>query len=161
MSVFKNQFSKALQVLPSNDANIPFPQVVTSGKSTDVVADSLVDSTKNFNELKVAAGDIVYNKSDGSAATVIDVVDDTTILLNADIFGDVDRDYILYAASSQTTIGNQGCNLYVGAAGSLHVQTLDGNVLIFDGVQAGSILPVQVVKVYSGGTDADSIIALW
>lgn len=160
MSVFKSQFTKALSVIKSDDANIPFPQVTASGKSTDVVADSLVDSTKNFNDLNVKAGDIVYNTSDSTAATVIEVVDDTTILLNADIFGAADKDYHLYAASAQNTIGNRGCNIYVGGTGTLVVVTADENAVTFNGVPAGTVLPVQVLKVKAAST-ATGIIALW
>lgn len=160
MSVFKSQYSKALSVIKSDNASIPFPQVTTSGASTSVVANSLEDSTKNFNDLNVKAGDIVYNTTDSTAATVVSVVDNTTILLNADIFGDVDKEYTLYAASAQNTIGNRGCNLYVGGAGTLSVTTLDGSDVTFTAVPAGTVLPVQVVKLKSAST-ATLVIALW
>lgn len=160
MSVFKNQFSKALSVIKSDNADIPFPQATTSGTSTSVVENSLVDNTKNFNNLNVKAGDIVYNTTDGSAATVVRVVNNTTVLLNADIFGATAKAYTLYAASAQNTIGNRGCNLYVGGTGTLVVTTIDGSEATFAAVPAGTILPVQVVKLKSAST-ATSVIALW
>lgn len=160
MSVFKNQFSKALSVIKSDNADIPFPQVTASGTSTSVVVNSLVDSTKNFNNLNVKAGDIVYNTTDGTAATVVSVVNNTTVLLNADIFTAADKAYSLYAASAQNTIGNRGCNIYVGGTGTLVVTTIDGEDVTFAAVPAGTVLPVQVIKVKAAST-ATSLVALW
>ena len=108
MSVFKTQFSRALRVIPSDNANIPFPASIEIGTNTSVTASSLVDSTATFVTNHVATGDIVYNLTDGTAATVLVVVNETTLLLNADIFQATSKNYNLFQASSQTTIGNQG-----------------------------------------------------
>lgn len=51
--------------------------------------------------------------------------------------------------------------LYVGGAGNIKVDMALGNVVTFTGVLAGSILPVQVVKVYSTDTTATNIVALY
>ena len=44
MSVFKSQFSRALAVIKSDNANIPFPAEVKSGANTSAVTNQLVDS---------------------------------------------------------------------------------------------------------------------
>lgn len=159
MSVFKNQYSRALKVIPSDNANIPFPHLISSGTNTSVSDNYLISSSADFIALNVSAGDVVYNKSENLAATVLEVVNGTTLLLNAEAFNGP-SEYAIYAASPQTTIGNEGCNLYVGVTGTLVVTTASQDVVTFAGVQAGTVLPVQVVKVHSAST-AMSIVALW
>lgn len=51
--------------------------------------------------------------------------------------------------------------LYVGVGGAIKVDTLNGSTLTFAGVSGGCILPVSVKRVYSTGTTASSIIALY
>lgn len=163
MSVFKTTFSRALAVIPTDNANVPFPAPATSGTNTSVVVASLVSSTSNFLTSRVATGDIVYNTTDGTAATVILVVSATTLLLNADIFTATSKDFVVYQASSQTTIGNQGCFLYVGGAGNVRVTTIGQDIVTFSGALAGKVLPIQVLKVHSvgSGTTATLLNALW
>lgn len=163
MSVFKTTFSRALAVIPTDNANVPFPAPATSGTNTSVVVASLVSSTSNFLSNAVATGDIVYNTTDGTAATVILVVSATTLLLNADIFTATAKDFVVYQASSQTTIGNQGCFLYVGGAGNVRVTTIGQDIVTFSGALAGKVLPIQVLKVHSvgSGTTATLLNALW
>lgn len=162
MSVFKNQFTRALNIYESDYAEIPYPQVVTTGESgTSGGVDLLYDETKDFLALTVAAGDIVFNTSTNTSATVVEVVDENTILLNASIFTDSVLDnYTIYAASAQTTIGNRGCFLFVGTAGILVVETIGGDVVTLQTVNSNTIVPIQVVKVLTG-TTASRLVALW
>ena len=50
--------------------------------------------------------------------------------------------------------------LYIGGAGNVAVVSIRGTVLLFVGVQAGTILPVRARRVNSTGTTATSIIGL-
>lgn len=50
--------------------------------------------------------------------------------------------------------------LYVGGAGNLVVKLLDDATTVTFAVQAGAILPVRPVRVYSTGTTATGIIGL-
>jgi hypothetical protein len=163
MSVFKTTFSRALSAIRSDNSNIPFPQEIESGTNTSVVASSLVDSSALFVTNNVKTGDIVYNISDAASATVVSVTNQTTLVLNANIFDITPSNYIIYAASPQTTIGNAGCFLYVGVAGNVKVTTIGGDVITFFGAQAGEVLPVQVIKLWSqsSGTTAVQLVALW
>jgi len=161
MSVFKSQFSRALAVIKSDNANIPFPAEVKSGTNTSAVTDQLVDSAGDFINAGVKTGDIVYNTTDGLAATVVSVTSATVIVLNADIFAASAKAYIIYQASPQTTIGNQGCNLYIGGAGNVKVTTIGGDILTFTAPTVGQVLPVQVIKLHSTGTSATLVNALW
>jgi len=56
---------------------------------------------------------------------------------------------------------NNGCVLYVGGAGNLKVRTVGGDEVTFVGINTGTFLPVQVVRVFSTGTSATNILALW
>lgn len=51
--------------------------------------------------------------------------------------------------------------LFVGGAGDIKVDTLGGDTVTFTGVVAGSILPVRILKVYSTGTTATNIVAVY
>tara|TARA_R110000868_G_scaffold229989_1_gene483112 strand:- start:557 stop:1048 length:492 start_codon:yes stop_codon:yes gene_type:complete len=163
MSVFKTTFSRALPVIRTDSANIPFPAPNSTGTNTSVSGFLLIDSAATFITDGVKTGDIVYNTTDTLAATVVSVISETELILNAGIFLFTDKVYTIYQASSQTTIGNAGCYLYVGVAGNIKVTTIGQDILLFTGVQAGTVLPVQVTKVWavSGGTSANQIVALW
>jgi hypothetical protein len=55
----------------------------------------------------------------------------------------------------------QGCILYVGGTGVLKVLTIGGDEVFFHGVPAGTTLQVRVLRVFSTGTTATNIVALW
>lgn len=56
---------------------------------------------------------------------------------------------------------NNGCVLYVGGTGNLKVLTVGGDEVVLPNIQAGTFLPVQVLRVFATGTTATSIVALW
>ena len=56
---------------------------------------------------------------------------------------------------------NNGCVLYIGGAGNVRVLTAGQDDVTFTGVNAGTFLPVQVIRVYSTNTTATTILALW
>ena len=51
--------------------------------------------------------------------------------------------------------------LYVGGAGNVKIDAADGSTVTFSGVLAGSILPVRAARVYSTGTTATNIVAIY
>lgn len=53
------------------------------------------------------------------------------------------------------------CVLYVGTSGNLKVRTAGGDDVTFNNIQNGSFLPINVVRVFSTGTTATNIVALW
>jgi hypothetical protein len=63
--------------------------------------------------------------------------------------------------SSEDGSGNNGCVLYVGSFGDVKVRTIGGDDVTFKNVQAGTFLPVQVIRVFSTGTTSTDIVALW
>jgi hypothetical protein len=160
MSVFKSQFSRALPVIKSDNANVPYPTSIATGTNTSTSASKLVNSAATFITNNVATGDIVYNTTDSTAATVVSVNSETQLTLNADIFTATSKSYVVYQASAQTGLGNTGCYLYIGGAGTLNIVTIGGDSLLISGLTAGTVLPIQVLQVKSGGT-ATLITALW
>ena len=90
MPNLKLQVGRALNVIPSNYTNIPMPNVIVTSTATTTTANKLVDSTKNFtslgtNPLNVQVGDIVYNTTTSTAATVTNVDSATQLSLNSNI----------------------------------------------------------------------------
>ena len=163
MSVFKTTFSRALKVIPTDNANIPYPNIINSGVSTGQDTNQLIDSGADFVVDNISAGDIVYNTSNNFAATVVEVINENTLLLNADIIPSSATIYSIYNASPQSSNGVQGCSLYLGTAGNVKVTTIGQDIVTFNDLKGGTILPVQVVKVhsYDSETTVTSIIALW
>jgi hypothetical protein len=53
------------------------------------------------------------------------------------------------------------CVLYVGGTGDVRVLTEGGDDVTFFGFQGGNFIPVNVVRVFSTGTNATNIVALW
>jgi len=163
MANVRIQPSRALTVIKSDDADIPYPAVAVSGvDDTAPVGNQLIDSTKDFIALQIYPGNIVYNTTTGAAATVVSVSPSApdTINLNAAIFTGAGDSYIIYQSSPMAGGQNTGCVLYVGTGGDVKVTTAGNDIVTFVGVQNGSFLPVQVVKVWNIGASAD-ILALW
>lgn len=161
MSVQKIQANRALKVIPSDNCVIPTPYVLETGRNTSVVANQLVDSTGTFVTFGINVGDVVYNITDGTAATVVNVIDNTSMTLNANIFLAINKDYIIYQASPQGGLGNTGCVLYIGGAGNVNLTTTGNDIITFVGFNTGQFVPVQALKVAATGTTATNIIALW
>ena len=90
------------------------------------------------------------------AATVVNVIDNTTIVLNANIFLATSDSYTIYAQN-----GKEACVLYVGTGGKLRVMTASGQDVLFNNILGGSFLPVQVLKVFKTTTTATDLVALW
>jgi|TARA_R110000751_G_scaffold5744_1_gene25768 hypothetical protein len=160
---------RAIAVYPSDNTEIPFPALVTSGTNSQIIAGVLEDATVDFNALGVVVGDIVYNTTAGKLAsaqvTAIPTGLGGTILgLNTDIFLTTNATYSIY--TSNLVSGNEGCALYVGgldAAAAVNVKVVTiGDDIITLSVQKGSLLPCLVKKVFATGTTASlDLIALW
>ena len=51
--------------------------------------------------------------------------------------------------------------IYVGSGGNVKVTTASGDVVTFTGVLGGTVIPVQVIRVWSGSTTATSMTAIY
>ena len=63
---------------------------------------------------------------------------------------------------SDSTTFNPTRGVYVGGAGNIKVDmAYSGTAITFTGVLAGSFLPIQVTRIYSTGTTATDMVALY
>jgi len=157
---------RAIAVYPSDNTDIPFPAVVTSGTNSQVIANVLEDATVDFNALGVTVGDIVYNTTAGqeASAQVIAIptgLGGTILALSDDIFLTVPATYSIY--TSNLVSGNEGCIVYVGdtAVNTVKVTTISGDVVTFSNIQLGGYVPCVVARVWKTGTSATQLIAIW
>jgi hypothetical protein len=51
--------------------------------------------------------------------------------------------------------------IYVGGTGNVKVTTAQGDETTFVGVLAGSVLPVQVIRVWAAGTNATNMLRVY
>ena len=111
---------------------------ISTGTADGNTANKLIDSTASFRFGDGVQGrDIAVNTTDSTAA-LIGVIDNTTTLslvnisnINSDTFPDGNETYEIYRA------------------------------VLFQNVQAGTLLPIQVDRVFALGTTADDIIAIY
>ena len=51
--------------------------------------------------------------------------------------------------------------IYVGSGGNVKVTTAQGDDVTFTGMLSGSIIPVQVIRVWATGTSATSLVRVY
>ena len=167
MSSTKFNPTRALKVIPSDNCNVPYPTVLAQGVTVGEATDLLITSGGPFitNSIyNVNTGDVVYNITSSKAATIIEVIDNDKLLLNADIML-VGEEFIIYQEGPTTGLGNQGCLLYLSGESvidNLHITTI-GMDDIFIGKVTTGLFVIQTKKVWETGTTfgAGEIHALW
>lgn len=65
------------------------------------------------------------------------------------------------AVTPGTALSDVSRALYVGGTGTLTAVMQDGSTVEFQGIPAGTILPICVSEVNSSGTTATLIVAMW
>lgn len=150
------QAGRMLSVIPSDNAQIPYPALSTSGTNTSTASSKLIASGATFQTNGIQIGDIVYNITDSTAAKVVSIDSQTQLTLNANIFTGSSKTYKIYSGTL-----NKGCVFYVGGAGNVKGENEAGDVVTFVGLLAGEFVPVHLTKIYSTDTTATYIIALW
>ena len=156
MAYQKLQTSVGLNIVSTDNADIPSVGIVAAGTNSTTVANELEDVTATFETDNVQVGDIVYNNVTLQVATVVQVIDETRLLLNANIFLSTGESYTVYVSSD-----NNAAVLFIGVGGTLRVITAGGQDITFNAILGGTFLPVQVIKVFQTGTTATNLIALW
>jgi hypothetical protein len=51
--------------------------------------------------------------------------------------------------------------IYVGVGGNVQVTTAQGDQVTFNGLLAGQVIPVQVIRVWSTSTTATNLLAIY
>lgn len=73
----------------------------------------------------------------------------------------------MYPGGARVVVPSDSVNLaypsvvFVGVSGTVQVTTAQGDTVTFSGVQAGGVLPVQVVRVWATGTTATNMVAIY
>lgn len=165
MSVFKSEFSRALKVISSNNCVIPSPNLLISSTATGQDTNLLIDTTANFiingtngTQYRVNTGDVVYNYVTQEAATIVKVINNNTLLLNANSIVLTGIAYSIYQQGGQTGLGNRGCFLWANTSGEVNGLTAGGD-LVSVYITGGTICPIQFIS--SSGSSSISILALW
>lgn len=160
MKFLKTHYGRAINVIPSNTVNIPNPAGLgMTGTTTNEAPNRLIDDNVIFTTNLLGA--IVVNTTDNTIANVIGFESSTRLILDADIFIGSTNTYSVYNSDN-----NQGCALYIPAQtpDKLVVLTVGGDVIAFHecgDANASSILPVNVLRVFSGDTNLTNLVALW
>jgi len=149
------QVSRALAVVPSDTIGVPDPRRFTvSSAATSTATNKLVNTGGLFTTTNlVGVGDIVYNITDGTIATVTAVDSATILTLSANIMASGES-YSIYRGEADS------CLLYIGTTGNLKVLTSADDIVTYTAVAVG-FFPVHVKKVFSTGTAASNIVANW
>ncbi len=63
--------------------------------------------------------------------------------------------------SDTTNLANPSVLYIGGSAGNVKVTTTNGDEVVFGNIQPGTVLPVQVVRVWATGTTATAIVAIY
>ena len=101
-----------MSVVKSDTIEIPNPAVESiSSAATGTTSNKLVDSAGDFINRNIRVGDIVYNTTDSTVATVSAIDSATVLSISADIMANTET-YRIFRPDA-----NQGCVLYVGGAG--------------------------------------------
>jgi len=96
-----NQASYALRVIPDDTINIPQPYLVVKGDNTSFIGSTLIDAGAQFTGVgtsipQVTPGDVVYNETAGTIATVVSVDSDIQLTLSTAIFPASPQAYTIY-----------------------------------------------------------------
>lgn len=63
--------------------------------------------------------------------------------------------------SNSTDLEYASRALYVGSSGNVQITTVGGETVMLANINAGSLVPIRVSRVWSTGTTATNILALW
>jgi len=159
MSTRIAQATRALRVIPSDYCDIPYPNPMCGGSTEPVsVGNILVDAQAlplDFYSIGVSSGDIVYFSA-GVAGSVVRVISSSSLELNIEV-PQGSQAYDIYKGGQ-----NNGCTLYIGNTGDVVMTAAgDSDLELVSVIIPSQIFPIQVKKVWSSGTSARDIIALW
>lgn len=69
-------------------------------------------------------------------------------------------DFFAVTPSDTDALPSKARSLFIGGAGNVSVINASGTAVVFVGVQAGTVLPIQTSQVTAADTSATDIIAL-
>ena len=156
MANLKLNVSRNMVIVPSDTIDIPAiaNEAYPASSATATATNKLVDSTQAFTTNGIKVGDIIQNHTTETKATVTAIDNDTTLSISTHIMKAVGDSYSIY---TDVTLG---CVFYVGVAGDVKYTTSGGDTVVMKAATVGWH-PVNVTKVFSTGTTAESLLAGW
>jgi len=157
-------------VAPIGTLSIPLgADIFPNGNETYAIVkiNHLIVSGETFITKGVSIGDIVWNTTAGTSASVTAVNSEVDLTLSVDLFGgsatfnDSYKIFVGGFGGSSRTNSSEGCVLYAGTGGDIRVLTVGGDDVVLKGILTGQFVPVQVLKVFATNTTASNLIALW
>ena len=113
---------------------------------------------------KVSIGGLVLNETTNTL-TAVTAITQTQLTFGSDVFPDADVKFKAYGNVSQMNTNTEAFVVYVGggaaASNDIKVTTAAGNDIVFKAFPKGGFLPVQCIRVWSTGTAATDVVALW
>tara|TARA_Y100000592_G_scaffold95661_1_gene162677 strand:- start:4977 stop:5474 length:498 start_codon:yes stop_codon:yes gene_type:complete len=146
---------RAIRIIPHDTINIPNPSFpVTNGTADGTTAFKLVNVGGGFDVLQadnqLNIGDIVYNTSDFTVATVTAIDSADQLSLSADIFVS-GKAYQIYKAGM-----NDGCVFFSPFITDLTVLTAGGDKVNIGGLDRYVNVGLQIIRIYDTGTAINS-----
>tara|TARA_R110000822_G_C15173288_1_gene479557 strand:+ start:32 stop:772 length:741 start_codon:yes stop_codon:yes gene_type:complete len=115
----------------------------------------------------VGIGDLVLNEA-ANTLTAVTAVVSYQLTFATDAFPDADVAYRAYGNVSEMNSNTVAFVVYVGDAtgaaatwSEVKVTTAAGNDVVFSHFPTGTFLPVQCLRIWSTGTSATDVVALW
>jgi len=161
----QNQPSSAITVINSDTINIPKPGIIISGTNTGALTtltdlgEDFLNSTTNANGYNISGGDIVVSAA-GVISEIASVDSATQLTLLTAIAAGA---YDIYKGNYQIQGESGGFTLFVGTGGpasTLKITTVSGQDVTLVNIPDSSFIPIQVQRVWAGGTTCSDIIAL-
>ncbi len=166
-----NQPTQALNVVPSDEINIPEPDAYITGTKNST-GTTITDASANFLGTtnpaatgyanRVSVGDVVY-VIDGATITIVrvtSVTDNNNLVVSAAVPTGV-KSYQIYRSNGDFKNVSEGFSLFVGGAGNIAVvPACSDQVVVLENIPESSFIPLQVTRVNSTDTTATKIIAL-
>lgn len=166
-----NQPTQALNVVPSDEINIPEPDAYITGTKNST-GTTITDASANFLGTtnpaatgyanRVSVGDVVY-VIDGATITIVrvtSVTDNNNLVVSAAVPTGV-KPYQIYRSNGDFKNVSEGFSLFVGGAGNIAVVPASSDqVVVLENIPDSSFIPLQVTRVNSTDTTATKIIAL-
>ena len=166
-----NQPTQALNVVPSDEINIPEPDAYITGTKNST-GTTITDTSANFLGTtnpaatgyanRVSVGDVVY-VIDGATITIVrvtSVTDNNNLVVSAAVPTGV-KPYQIYRSNGDFKNVSEGFSLFVGKGGNIAVVPASSDqVVVLENIPDSSFIPLQVKRVNSTDTTATKIIAL-
>lgn len=156
-----NTLDSTLAVVDSVDSAT---QLTLSANIMDAASEGYTIYTGNGFRGSVNVGDLVLNE-DANTLTACTAVTQCQLTFGTDAIGTIGTPFKAYGSVAEMNTDTEPFVVYAGggaaSSNDIKVTTAAGNEITFSAFPKGGFLPVQCVRVWSTGTAATNVVALW